>query len=103
MIRTILSILGALAACALVITGLYFWQRADDWALDWGATRPDLAAWSVRCAGIGMIAAAEAIFIPSAVWSAYRRGNADSAMAVCATGLFILTCAAAVAFNFAGR
>jgi hypothetical protein len=103
MIRGILSFLGALAACALVITGLYFWHGADDWALDWGATRPDLAAWSVRCAGIGMIAAAQAIFIPTAVWSFYRRGKADSVLAISATGLFVLTCAAAVAFNFAGR
>lgn len=103
MTRTILCFLGALSACALVITGLYFWQRADDWALDWGAGRPDLAAWSVRSAGIGLIAAAQAIFIPAVVWALYRRGRADSVVAISATGLFVLTCAAAVAFNFAGR
>jgi hypothetical protein len=103
MIRAILSILGAVAACVLVITGLYFWQRADDWSLDWAASRPDLAAWAVRTAGIGMIAAAQAIFIPAVVWSFYRRGRADSVMVIGATGLFVLTCAAAVAFNFAGR
>ena len=103
MSRTILSVLGALAACALVIIGLCFWQRADDWVLDWGASRPDLAAWAVRSAGIGMIAAAQAIFIPSVLWSFWRRGRADSVFAMGATGLFVLTCAAAVAFNFAGR
>jgi hypothetical protein len=55
MIRAILSILGALVACALVVTGLYFWQRADDWALDWAASRPDLAAWAIRSAGVGRL------------------------------------------------
>lgn len=103
MARAILSILGAMAACALVIAGLYLWQRADDWALDWSASRPDLAAWAVRSAGIGAIAAAQAIFIPAVVWSFYRRRRGDSILAYSATGLFVLTCAAAVAFNFAGR
>jgi hypothetical protein len=103
MIRTILSILGALGACALVIAGLYVWQRADDWALDWGASRPDLAAWAARSAGLGMIAAAQAIFIPAVLWNVYRRGQVDSLMAIGATAMFILTCAATVAFNFAGR
>jgi hypothetical protein len=103
MIRTILSILGALAACALVIAGLYFWQRADEWAVDWGASRPDLAAWAARSAGIGMIAAAQAIFIPVVLWNAFRRGQADSFMAIGAMAIFLLMCAATVAFNFVGR
>jgi len=103
MIRTTLSLLGTVVACGLMIGGLFMWQRADDWALDWGASNADLSAWSVRIAGIGAIAAAQAIFIPTVVWNVYRRGKADSALAIASASVFILTCAAAVAFNFAGR
>jgi len=37
------------------------------------------------------------------LWNVYRRGQVDSLMAIGATAIFILTCAATVAFNFAGR
>jgi hypothetical protein len=90
-------------AAVLVIAGLWAWNAAGDWVLDWNVTRPEVAVWAVRSAAVGAIAAAQVVLLALVGARVYGRGRVDSAMAFTAGAVCAVACVSAVAFGLAGR
>ena len=79
--QLILVLPATVIAAAMVFAGLWAWQGAGDWVLDWGLSRPEVAVWAVRSAGVGAIAAAQVILLALVCTRLYGRGPLDSALA----------------------
>ncbi len=77
--------------------------NGKDWVLDWGLSRPDVAVWAVRSAGVGAIAAAQVILLALVCARLYGRGRVDSALAFTAGAVCALACVSALACGLAGR
>ena len=92
-----------LVAGAMVFAGLWAWNGAGDWVLDWNVTRPEVAVWAVRSAAVGAIAAAQLVLLVLVGARLYGKGKFDSAMALTAGVVCAVACVSAVAFGLAGR
>ena len=90
-------------AGVMVFAGLWAWQGAGEWILDWNVTRPEVAVWAVRSGAVGVIAAAQVILLAVVGARLYGRGRMDSAMAFTAGAVCAVACVSAVAFGLAGR
>jgi len=92
-----------LIAGLMVFAGLWAWQGAGDWVLDWNVTRPEVSVWAVRSGAVGVIAAAQVILLAVVGARLYGGGRIDSAMAFTAGAVSAAACVSAVAFGLAGR
>lgn len=91
------------AAMVLVAAGLSAWQGATDWVLDWGADRPQVAAWAVRSAGVAAVTAAQLLLMTGVVTRFYRRGKFDTVMTSATAIVFALALAGAIVCGLTGR
>jgi hypothetical protein len=101
--QVILVLPAAIIAGVMVFAGLWAWQGAGDWVLDWNVGRPDVAVWAVRSAAIGIMAAAQVILLAFVGTRLYGRGPADSALVFTAGAVCALACVSALACGLAGR
>jgi len=101
--RALIGMATTVAAVLLVMAGLWAWQGAADWVLDWGADRPQVAAWALRSAGIAAVAAAQMILLTGVVTRFYRRGKFDTVVASASAFVFALALAGAIVCGFTGR
>ena len=103
-VRTTLMVQGVLVSLGLVVAGLWGWQQAQEIVLDhWLAGRPELAAWAVRIVAVAAVALAQVILIAFVAGRTYRRGVIDSALAVTAGAVFVLSVVGAIACGIAAR
>jgi hypothetical protein len=102
--RNVMVVLPAtLIAAVMVFAGLWAWNAAADWVLDFNVSRPEVAVWAVRSAAVGAIAAAQVVLLALVGARLYGRGKVDSAMAFTAGAVCAVACVSAVAFGLAGR
>jgi len=101
--HVMLVVPAALVAAALVVAGMWAWQGAGDWVLDWNVGRPDVAVWAVRSASVAAIAAAQVILLALVCARLYGRGAFDSALAYTAGAACALACVSALACGLAAR
>ena len=101
--NTLVAFPAALMAGVMVFASLRAWNAAGDWVLDWNVTRPEVSVWAVRCAAVGVIAAAQVILLALVGARLYGRGKLDSALTVTAGAVCAVACVSAVAFGLAGR
>ena len=90
-------------AVAVVAGGLWACQQAQELAWDWGVSRPEVAAWAVRSAGIAVIAAGQVILILGVSGRIYRRGTIDALVGMTSAAVFALACVSAIACGLASR
>lgn len=95
----VLSLLSTTAVAA----GLWAWQQSQDFVLDWGFGRPNVAEWAVRSAAVAVISAAQVVLIILVAGRVYRRGTVDSVLALTAGVVCALASVSAIACGFAGR
>ena len=103
MVRMTTMVCGVVAGVALVVAGLWACQEGRDLALDWGATRPDVAAWAIRSAAIAAIALAQVLFITCVTARIFRRRVFDDVLGFAGGVVFALATVTAVACEVAGR
>jgi hypothetical protein len=101
--QVILVLPASIVAGVLVVAGLWAWNGAADWVLDWGVGRPDIAVWAVRSAAIAVIAAAQVILLSLVGAKLYGRGAADSAIAFSVGAICAMASLSAAACAFYGR
>ena len=103
LIQCLLVLLPAVAAVGLVIAGLWAWQSGDTIVALMGARQPEGVLRGVRCAGVGLVALAQAILLWGVVGRIYRRDRLSTALALSALAVFMLSAGAAVALGLSGR
>lgn len=86
---------------ALVIGGLWLWQRAGFLASDTG--RPDVAGWAIRSGAVAAVAAAQALLSFFVISALFRRDVFTSAVRFAAGLVGGAAIVSAVALGFAGR
>jgi len=94
---------GTLAATALLVRAMYVWADAYRIALEGGASRPDVAAWAVRCGAVSVAAAAEGIALGVAGQWVCRRDRTSGILISLALLLLVVAGVSAVALGLAGR
>lgn len=92
-----------LMAAAMLVAGLWAWNEAREWVLDWGASRHEVAQWAVRSAAITGIAAAEVALLWGVAGRIYRRGTFDAVIGFTAGAIAALASVGAIACGLAGR
>ena len=90
-------------AAVMVFAGLWAWNAAGEWVLDWKVTRPEVAVWAIRSGAVGAIAAAQVILLALVAVRIYGKGRIDAAFALTAGAVCAVACVSAVAFGLAGR
>ena len=101
--RAAIMMVGGVGAVALVVAGLWAWEGARDMVLDWGAGRPEVAAWAVRSAGIAAVAAGQVLLVALVVSRAFRRRALDDVLGLVGGLVFALAAVTAIACGLAGR
>ena len=97
------SIVAGAIAIAMIVTGFWIVQQAQDVAWDWGSSRPEVTMWAIRSGGIAAIALAQAILVVAVTSRVYRRGTLDSLLGLTSIAVFALACVSAIACGLAGR
>jgi hypothetical protein len=102
--RSISVTLGAVWTIGLIVLGLWGWQQADAIVTRVGWEKRMIGTWSVRCAAIALMAAAEAILLALVVERVYRRRDAVCGLAKLSALFVLMVCAvSAIALGLAGR
>jgi len=92
-----------IVACGLIVLGLWTWEGASDLALDWGASRPQVAAWAMRSAAVAALAGGQVLLLVLVAGRVYRRGLFDVAMTFTASVVFAIALVSAAACALAAR
>ena len=102
--RMLTIVMGGFTGIALVVAGLWGWQEARDMVLDWGAGRPEVAAWAVRSAAVAAIAFAQVVLVTAVAGRVFRRrGMIDDIMRLTAGLVCALAVVTAIACGLAGK
>jgi hypothetical protein len=92
---------GGAVSVALVAGAMWAWQRApflwDD------ATRPEVAAWAIRSAAGGAIAAAQVLLLGSVVGGLFHKRMLDQILRVTACIVLAVCLVSAAALGLAAR
>ena len=99
--RSATIMLGAMGTIAMMVGALWCWQNASVVVADW--SRPDIAAYAVRCAAVAIAAAAQLLLLASVVGRAFVPGWADRAAGLLAAGVCAVGTISAVALTLVGR
>jgi hypothetical protein len=99
--RSATIMLGAMGTIALMIAALWCWQHANEVVAGW--SRPDIAAYAVRCAAVAVAAGAQLVLLACVVGRAFVPGWADRAAGLLAAGVCAVGTISAVALTLAGR
>jgi hypothetical protein len=102
MLTRMSMILGFALAVLLLIAALFAWQDADTLALRWRLAG-DSAAWGMRCAAVGLAAAAEVLMLSVIGRWVYSRDRVSDILRLCGLLVFMLASVTAVALALAGR
>jgi len=101
--KNVLIVTGGLWTVGLIVLGLWGWQRAEA-VVNWvGWEKRTIGAWSVRCAAIALIAAAEAILLALVVERVYRPDGVCARAKLSALLVFMVCAVSAIALGLAGR
>jgi len=101
--RKVLIALGAVLTVGLIVSGLWGWQHAESIVTLTGWEKRTIAVWSVRCAAVALVAAAEAILLTLVVERVYRPDAVSGAARLSALFVFMVCAVSAIALGFAGR
>jgi hypothetical protein len=95
--------MGAFWTLALVLIGLWGWQRAESVVTLMGWEKRMIGAWSVRCMAAGLVAAGQAVLLALVVERVYRPDNLCRVARLSALFVFMVCTVSAIALCFAGR
>jgi hypothetical protein len=101
--KSIQIALGATWTVGLIVLGLWGWQRTETVVSIVGWEKRSIGAWSVRCAAIAVIAAAEAILLTLVVERVYRPDAVCGKLRLSALMVFMVCTVSAIALGLAGR
>jgi hypothetical protein len=97
------SLFFIVVGAALVVAGLWVWGRAGDWSWTQGAQRPEIMGMAIRCAGAGIIAAGELVWIALVVNRIYPDDAFGRLLQWAAAGAMLVALVCAAALAWAGR
>ena len=101
--KTLSIILGSGWSIALLVLGLWTWQRTPILADYMNAGRPHLMFFAVRSTAVSLLAAGESIVILFVIGNVWNRDRLTSAIGLSAVALFILGAAGGLILGAAGR
>lgn len=101
--RSIVVTMGAFWTLALIMLGLWGWQRAETVVALLGWEKRMIGAWSVRCMAAGLVAAAQAVLLAMVVERVYRPDTVCRAARLSALFVFMVCTVSAIALCLAGR
>jgi hypothetical protein len=94
---------GMALTIGLIVLGLWGWQRSLAIATMVGWEKRTIGAWSVQCAAIALIAAAETILLTLVVERVYRPDAVCARARLSALFVLMVCTASAIALGLAGR
>jgi hypothetical protein len=100
--QRISAIFGLSIAVGLLVIALWGWQSAD-WIVARGQMSGQSAMWGVRCAAIGIGAAAQVLILTVIGRWVYSRDTVTDVLRLCGVLVFMLAGVVAVALALAGR
>ncbi|HEV8604323.1 MAG TPA: hypothetical protein VGQ99_03090 [Tepidisphaeraceae bacterium] len=95
-------VLGFGASVILLIAALWGWQNADLIVVQWKMSG-ESAVWGVRCAAVGLAAAAQVVLLTVIGRWVYGRDLVSDILRLCGVLVFMLAGVTAVALALAGR
>ena len=101
--RKVLIALGVVLTVGLIVSGLWGWQHAESIVTLTGWEKRTIAVWSVRCAAVALVAAAEAILLTLVVERVYRPDSICGAAKLSALAVLMVCTVSAIALGLAGR
>ena len=102
MVRSMaVTTLAGAAAIVLMVSCLWAWQSAGEFAVD--ASRPYVATLAARSAAIALGAAAQVLVLTLVVGRIYRRQLVDDVLKLSAAAVMLVALVGAVALGLAAR